>query len=75
MDRGAWWCVVHGVTRVRHDVVTKLPPSQTYMYLFLDLIVLKTALFIYFNWRIITCCSLQHCLHGSNVDAHQQMTG
>ena len=23
MDRGAWWAVVHGVTRVRHDLVTK----------------------------------------------------
>ena len=26
MDRGAWWATVHGVTRVRHDLVTKLPP-------------------------------------------------
>ena len=24
MDRGAWWATVHGVTRVRHDLVTKL---------------------------------------------------
>ena len=23
MDRGAWWVTVHGVTRVRHDLVTK----------------------------------------------------
>ena len=23
MDRGAWWATVHGVTRVRHDLVTK----------------------------------------------------
>ena len=23
MDRGAWWAVVHGVTKVRHDLVTK----------------------------------------------------
>ena len=24
MDRGAWQAIVHGVTRVRHDLVTKL---------------------------------------------------
>ena len=23
MDRGAWWATVHGVARVRHDLVTK----------------------------------------------------
>ena len=29
MDREAWWAAVHGVTRVRHDLVTKppLPPE------------------------------------------------
>ena len=27
MDRGAWWATVHGVTRVRHDLVTK-PTDQ-----------------------------------------------
>ena len=26
MDRGAWCATVHGVTRVRHDLVTKPPP-------------------------------------------------
>ena len=26
MDRGAWQATVHGVLRVRHDLVTKLPP-------------------------------------------------
>ena len=26
MDRAAWWATVHGVTRVRHDLVTK--PSR-----------------------------------------------
>ena len=26
MDRGAWGAIVHGVTKVRHDVATKLPP-------------------------------------------------
>ena len=23
MDRGAWWATVHGVKKVRHDLVTK----------------------------------------------------
>ena len=26
MDRGAWWASVHGVLRVRHDLVTEPPP-------------------------------------------------
>ena len=26
MDRGAWQATVHGVARVRHDLVTKPPP-------------------------------------------------
>ena len=26
IDRGAWWATVHGVIRVRHDLVTKPPP-------------------------------------------------
>ena len=28
MDRGTWWTIVHGVTRVRHKLVTK-PPQTT----------------------------------------------
>ena len=27
MDRGAWQATVHGITRVRHDIATKPPPS------------------------------------------------
>jgi len=27
MDRGAWWVIVHGVTRVRHNLV-KSPPQS-----------------------------------------------
>ena len=27
MDGGAWWATVHGVTRVRHSLVTE-PPLQ-----------------------------------------------
>ena len=29
MDRGAWWATVHGITGVRHNLVTK-PPQQKY---------------------------------------------
>ena len=29
MDRGAWWATVHGVTRVRHNLVTKPSPPLT----------------------------------------------
>ena len=25
IDRGTWWATVHGVTRVRHDLMTKPP--------------------------------------------------
>ena len=28
MDRGAWRATVHGITRVRHHLVTKSPPSH-----------------------------------------------
>ena len=30
MDRGAWQAIVHGVARVRHDLVTKPTPSGSY---------------------------------------------
>ena len=29
-DRGAWQATAHGVTRVRHNLVTKTPPSLGY---------------------------------------------
>ena len=25
MDRGAWWAIAHGITRVGHDLATKPP--------------------------------------------------
>ena len=31
MDRGAWQSIVHGVTRVRHDLATKPPPPPVWM--------------------------------------------
>ena len=30
MDRGGGWAIVHGVARVRYDLVTKSPPYKTY---------------------------------------------
>ena len=32
MDRGAWQVIVHGVTRVWHDLATKPPPPHAYVY-------------------------------------------
>ena len=31
MDRGAWQAIVHGVTRVRHGLVTKAPRAHTFL--------------------------------------------
>ena len=28
MDRGAWWAIVYGATRVRHDLAAKPPPPH-----------------------------------------------
>ena len=28
MDRGAWWAIVHGVVKVRHDLVTERTRTQ-----------------------------------------------
>ena len=28
MDRGAWWAIVYGATRVRHNLATKPPPTK-----------------------------------------------
>ena len=35
MDRGAWWATVHGVARVRHDLVAKpiMRNVELFMYL------------------------------------------
>ena len=30
MDGGAWWGTVHGVAKVRHNLVTKPPPPRAY---------------------------------------------
>ena len=32
MDRGAWQAIVHGVTRVRHDLATKPPSTLVWKY-------------------------------------------
>ena len=33
MDRGAWQAIVHGVTRVRHNLATKPPPPVDTAYI------------------------------------------
>ena len=37
IDRGAWWAPVHGVTRVRHGLVTK-PSAMPYMIYLIQII-------------------------------------
>ena len=32
MERGAWWATVHGVTRVRHDLVTEHSYTHTALF-------------------------------------------
>ena len=39
MDRGAWQATVHRVTKVGHDLVTKLPPPRSLYTQFLFLIM------------------------------------
>ena len=39
MDKGAWWAIVHGVTRVRHNLVTK--PTNHKQINFLTLLLWK----------------------------------
>ena len=34
MDRGAWRATVHGITRVGHDLATKLPPPYVCVYIY-----------------------------------------
>ena len=29
IDRGGWWAIVHGFTRVRQNLVTKPPPPRS----------------------------------------------
>ena len=31
MDREAWWAIVHGVTRVRHDLATNTQGHLSYL--------------------------------------------
>ena len=50
MNRGAWRAIVHGVTRVRHDLVTKsLPPPPyifTYIYIYSQITTLCVCVYI-----------------------------
>ena len=41
MDRGAWWATVHGVSRVRHNLVTK-PPTLDFISTTLPLTINPT---------------------------------
>ena len=58
MDRGAWQATVHVISRVRHDLVTKPPPTQ----------VLSTSFFLlmpFFACAVssyLKCSCLSHLL-------------
>ena len=41
MDRGVWQATVHGVTRVRHDLVTKPPPPY-----------IRPKFLMFYKWRL-----------------------
>ena len=43
MDRGVWQATVHGVTRVRHDLETKPPPTWLLKLVFYSLISLSSV--------------------------------
>ena len=32
MDRGAWWATVHGIARVRHDIVQQLSSNNCILF-------------------------------------------
>ena len=34
MVRGAWQAIVHGITRVRHNLVTETAKNQQFIYLY-----------------------------------------
>ena len=36
MDRGAWQATVHGIARIRHNLVTKPPPELVYTIVFVS---------------------------------------
>ena len=44
MDQGAWWATVHGVARVRHDLVTK-PSLRFYLCIFRYMLLLLLSRF------------------------------
>ena len=47
MDRGAWWAIVHGVARIKHDLVTKPLKSKTVFNFYIN------RLFTYFTYDLI----------------------
>ena len=50
MDRGAWQTTVHGVARVRHDLVIKPPPSQAvYILIYYWLDIFQAVLWYCFH--------------------------
>ena len=51
MDRGAQWAIIHGVTRIRHDLVTKPPPPLTTIHV-------VYMPYLYSTWFPVYCLHL-----------------
>ena len=61
MDKGAWWATVHGLARIRHDLVTKLPPyththTHTHTHAHTQLALLLVGTFFFSK----LCCVRMH---------------
>ena len=60
MDRGAWQATVHGVPRIRHNLVTKPPPPRTYsiFHIILDFRLLQDIDYNSLCYTVNLCCLL-----------------
>ena len=56
MDKGAWWGTDHGITRVRHNLVTTPPPPPTplvVLYAEIRETEVEKLSSIYRNWNYV----------------------
>ena len=63
MDRGAWQATIHGIARVRHDLVTKERETELYMRTRRYSHVLPSL------WWHELCCNLVDLKNGHNLKA------
>ena len=67
MDRGAWWTMVHGVTRVRHDLVTKPPPPPMLHCVFYIYMCVCVCKLIYIHTHTHTHTHYTFFIHSSVI--------